>query len=105
MAPEGDLCRSADLAELRLRVVGHHCVGLLDERVDRLRGAAAHEVGQSLDVIRFLRVQLRSEAPWEDQLKQIYCRPWTLSGLSLKLIESHYENNYGGALRRLNAIS
>ena len=39
------------------------------------------------------------------QLKQIYCRPWTLTGLSLKLIESHYENNYGGALRRLNAIT
>src|SRR6476620_11631919 len=39
------------------------------------------------------------------QLKQIYCRPWTLSNLSLKLIESHYENNYGGALRRLNAIT
>src|SRR4051794_16117889 len=38
-------------------------------------------------------------------LKQIHCRPWTLNGLSLKLIESHYENNYGGALRRLNAIS
>src|SRR5213595_1215384 len=38
-------------------------------------------------------------------LKQIYCRPWTLNGLSLKLIESHYENNYGGALRRLNAIA
>jgi Fe-Mn family superoxide dismutase len=32
-------------------------------------------------------------------------RPWTLSYLSVKLIESHYENNYGGALRRLNAIS
>jgi hypothetical protein len=30
------------------------------------------------------------------QLKQIYCRPWTLSGLSLKLIESHYENNLAG---------
>ena len=39
------------------------------------------------------------------QLKQIYCRPWTLNGLSLKLIESHYENNYGGPLRRLNAIT
>jgi Fe-Mn family superoxide dismutase len=39
------------------------------------------------------------------ELKQIHCRPWTLSGLSLKLIESHYENNYGGALRRLNAIT
>jgi len=39
------------------------------------------------------------------QLKQIHCRPWTLSYLSVKLIESHYENNYGGALRRLNAIT
>src|SRR6266480_7112164 len=39
------------------------------------------------------------------QLKQIYCRPWTLVGLSLKLIESHYENNYGGALRRLNSLT
>jgi Fe-Mn family superoxide dismutase len=28
-----------------------------------------------------------------------------LSGLSRKLIESHYENNYGGAIRRLNAIT
>ena len=39
------------------------------------------------------------------QLTPIHCRPWTLNGLSLKLIESHYENNYGGALRRLNAIN
>ena len=39
------------------------------------------------------------------RLKQIHCRPWTLNGLSLQLIESHYENNYGGALRRLNAIT
>jgi Fe-Mn family superoxide dismutase len=38
-------------------------------------------------------------------LKQIHCRPWTLNGLSLALIESHYENNYGGALRRLNAVT
>lgn len=38
------------------------------------------------------------------QLTPIHCRPWLLNGLSLKLIESHYENNYGGALRRLNAI-
>src|SRR5690348_1333382 len=39
------------------------------------------------------------------QIKPIHCRPWTLSYLSVKLIESHYENNYGGAVRRLNAIS
>src|SRR5215510_13422462 len=45
------------------------------------------------------------EASMRYQLKQIQCRPWTLNGLSLALIESHYENNYGGALRRLNAIT
>ena len=39
------------------------------------------------------------------RIKQIQCRPWLLNGLSPRLIESHYENNYGGALRRLNAIS
>lgn len=39
------------------------------------------------------------------QLAPIHCRPWTLNYLSHKLIESHYENNYGGALRRLNAIT
>jgi len=38
-------------------------------------------------------------------LKPLHCRPWLLQGLSPKLIESHYENNYGGALRRLNAIT
>jgi len=39
------------------------------------------------------------------RLDPIHCRPWTLNSLSFKLIESHYENNYGGALRRLNAIT
>jgi Fe-Mn family superoxide dismutase len=38
-------------------------------------------------------------------LKPIPCRPWLVFGLSQRLIESHYENNYGGALRRLNAIT
>jgi superoxide dismutase, Fe-Mn family len=39
------------------------------------------------------------------QLAPIFTRPWLLNGLSLRLIESHYENHYGGALRRLNAIT
>ncbi|HSS70366.1 MAG TPA: superoxide dismutase, partial [Casimicrobiaceae bacterium] len=39
------------------------------------------------------------------QLAPVFCRPWLLNGLSQHLIESHYENNYGGALRRLNAIA
>jgi superoxide dismutase, Fe-Mn family len=38
-------------------------------------------------------------------LRPLHCRPWLLQGLSPRLIESHYENNYGGALRRLNAIA
>src|SRR5688500_13626513 len=32
------------------------------------------------------------------------CRPWTLNGISPRLIESHYEHNYGGAVQRLNAV-
>src|SRR6202023_2546901 len=39
------------------------------------------------------------------QLAPLFCRPWTLNGITPRLIESHYENNYGGALNRLNAIS
>src|SRR5215467_14163936 len=34
----------------------------------------------------------------------IPCRPWTLNGLSERLVVSHYENNYGGAVRSANAI-
>ena len=35
----------------------------------------------------------------------LFCRPWTLNGIPARLIESHYENNYGGAVRRLNQLS
>ena len=36
--------------------------------------------------------------------RPISFKPPRLNGLSAKLIASHYENNYGGAVRRLNAI-
>jgi Fe-Mn family superoxide dismutase len=39
------------------------------------------------------------------RLAPLYCRPWTLNGITPHLIESHYERNYGGELRRLNAVS
>jgi Fe-Mn family superoxide dismutase len=39
------------------------------------------------------------------QLAPLFCRPWTLNGITPRLIESHYEGNYGGAIRRLNALS
>jgi Fe-Mn family superoxide dismutase len=36
--------------------------------------------------------------------RPISFKPPRLKGLSARLIASHYENNYGGAVRRLNAI-
>ncbi len=36
--------------------------------------------------------------------KPLSCNPTGLAGLSEKLILSHWENNYGGAVKRLNAI-
>jgi Fe-Mn family superoxide dismutase len=37
-------------------------------------------------------------------MKPLGCDPQRLTGLSEKLIVSHYENNYGGAVKRLNQI-
>jgi Fe-Mn family superoxide dismutase len=39
------------------------------------------------------------------QMKPLSCEPARLKGLSEKLLVSHYENNYGGAVKRLNAIT
>src|SRR3954454_7312487 len=39
------------------------------------------------------------------QIAPLFCRPWTLNGITPRLIESHYENNYGGAFVRLNAVA
>jgi len=38
-------------------------------------------------------------------IKPLSCDPKKLKGLSEKLIVSHWENNYSGAVKRLNAIS
>ena len=38
------------------------------------------------------------------QARPIGFKPGRMKGLTPRLIASHYENNYGGALRRLNAI-
>src|SRR6266850_1639533 len=39
------------------------------------------------------------------RIAPLFCRPWTLNGISPRLIESHYEHNYGAALNRLNAVT
>ena len=38
------------------------------------------------------------------QMKRLACDPARIKGMSERLIVSHYENNYGGAVRRLNLI-
>ena len=38
-------------------------------------------------------------------MKALPCDPTRIKGMSEQLIVSHYENNYGGAVRRLNAIA
>jgi len=39
------------------------------------------------------------------EVKPLACDPTRVKGMSEKLIVSHYENNYGGAVRRLNGIT
>jgi Fe-Mn family superoxide dismutase len=38
------------------------------------------------------------------QIKPLACDPARVAGMSERLIVSHYENNYGGAVKRLNLI-
>jgi Fe-Mn family superoxide dismutase len=40
----------------------------------------------------------------QQEITPIAVRPWTLNGISERMIVSHYENNYGDAVRTLNAI-
>jgi hypothetical protein len=37
-------------------------------------------------------------------MKPLACEPSRIKGMSKKLLVSHYENNYGGAVNRLNSI-
>src|SRR5262249_42566564 len=38
------------------------------------------------------------------QIKPLSCDPAKIKGMSERLIVSHYENNYSGAVKRLNSI-
>jgi Fe-Mn family superoxide dismutase len=38
------------------------------------------------------------------ELKPLTCNPGAITGMSEKIIVSHYENNYAGTVKRLNAI-
>ena len=38
------------------------------------------------------------------RMNRLSCDPARIKGMSERLIISHYENNYGGAVKRLNLI-
>src|SRR5438067_4555722 len=46
----------------------------------------------------------RRRMTMRQEITPIAVRPWTLNGISERMIVSHYENNYGEAVRTLNAI-
>src|SRR4051795_5160288 len=52
-----------------------------------------------------LAQQQASAAKAEYAIKKLPFDPAKIKGLSEKLLVSHYENNYSGAVKRLNAIS
>src|SRR5256886_13240302 len=63
--------------------------------------------GGQRDFVRrlFLRdILSKGGGPMPFEMKPLACDPKRLRGLSEKLIVSHYENNYGGAVKRLNSI-
>src|SRR5262245_42988430 len=49
--------------------------------------------------------QQKETAMANDVMKPLGCDPSRIKGMSEKLITSHYENNYGGAVKRLNLIA
>jgi hypothetical protein len=48
--------------------------------------------------------QKKSNVMQQRHIVQIPCKPWTLKGVSDRLLVSHYENNYGAAVQSLNSI-
>jgi superoxide dismutase, Fe-Mn family len=58
-----------------------------------------------MDVQNSLSMSPRQFAtPGTVMVRPLLLKPQWMNGLSERLLVSHYENNYGGALRRLNAI-
>lgn len=39
------------------------------------------------------------------RLAPLFCRPWALNGITPRLIESHYETNYGSAVYHLDVVT
>src|SRR5262244_3847845 len=88
----------------RLRRVVHRRPGVLRLCAARPRGLARR--GGPVDQARSLQYTCRGKGNTMSYTTQpLACDPTKLKGFSERLIVSHYENNYSGAVRRLNAIT
>src|SRR5262249_35361052 len=60
---------------------------------------------RTMDVQKPLFISTSQFMPPETlRVRPLLLKPQWMNGLSDRLLVSHYENNYGGALRRVNAI-
>src|SRR6516225_2608522 len=58
----------------------------------------------TMNAQRQLSMSSQLGAPATVMVRPLLLKPQWMNGLSERLLVSHYENNYGGAVRRLNAI-
>lgn len=78
------------------------------ERRDFIRGATvtgAVATAAALPERPALAQTSPGTKPMTYEIKPLAFDPKSIKGLSEKLLVSHYENNYGGAVKRLNAIA
>jgi Fe-Mn family superoxide dismutase len=75
----------------------HYFPQFVDRRSAMLAGMAAGVIGTA-------KAQTSRPSPRIYAAKPLAFDPARIPGLSEKLLVSHYENNYAGAVRRLNAI-
>jgi Fe-Mn family superoxide dismutase len=67
--------------------------------------AGAVATAAALPERRALAQSISGTKPMTYEIKSLSFDPKGIKGLSEKLLVSHYENNYGGAVKRLNAIT
>src|SRR5258708_30539271 len=70
-----------------------------------LAAAAALAAASGPAVAQSLNPSPSGTKPMTYSIKPMSFDPQKIKGLSEKLLVSHYENNYGGAVKRLNAIA
>jgi superoxide dismutase len=100
--PHGDAARLVDFSGDGLEPHRHIDVPGRDRLIDREGKAIIRRHDHNPTTPLSARIEPMSPSPVT--IQPLLLKPQWMNGLSERLLVSHYENNYGGALRRLNAI-